>query len=101
MALKIINGIKIGGLQQKIFNLMLIFIVALVGVYVAVSAWQQRSLSDIVQKASELQQESITAVSEETMNAVNNAISVSLGLGQPGGGTGGTPGTPGGGAAEG
>ena len=39
---------------------------------------------------------------EETMNAVNNAISVSLGLGQPGGGgTGGTPGTPGGGAVEG
>ncbi len=39
---------------------------------------------------------------EETMNAVNNAISVSLGLGQPGGGgTGSTPGTPGGGVAEG
>ncbi len=44
---------------------------------------------------------------EETMNAVNNAISVSLGLGQPGGGTSGTsgtpgtPGIPGGGAAEG
>ena len=71
--LKTINGIKIGGLQQKIFNLMLIFIVALLSVYTAVSVWQQRSLSEIVQKASELQQESITAVSEETMNAVLNS----------------------------
>ena len=29
--MKIIKGIKIGGLQQKIFNLMLIFILLLVG----------------------------------------------------------------------
>ena len=71
--LKTINGIKIGGLQQKIFNLMLIFIVALVGAYTAVSVWQQRSLSEIVQTASELQQESITAVSEETMDAMLNS----------------------------
>ena len=34
--MKIIRGIKIGGLQQKIFNLMLIIILALIGVYGAV-----------------------------------------------------------------
>ncbi|MBQ8075978.1 MAG: SpoIIE family protein phosphatase [Oscillospiraceae bacterium] len=68
--MKTIRGIKIGGLQQKIFNLMLIFIVALIGVFVAVSVYQQRSLTNIVQKASVEQQESITEVSEETMKAV-------------------------------
>ena len=35
--MKIIRGIKIGGLQQKIFNLILIFIIALIGTYTAVS----------------------------------------------------------------
>ena len=61
--MKIIKGIKIGGLQQKIFNLMLIFILLLVGAYVAVSVWQQRSLTNIVQESGARQQESITAVS--------------------------------------
>ncbi len=68
--MKIINGIKFGGLQQKIFNLMLLFIVALIGAYVAVSAYQQRNLANVVQQASAEQQASITAVSEETMSAV-------------------------------
>ena len=68
--MKIIRGIKIGGLQQKIFNLMLIFIVALVGAFVAVSIYQQNHLTAIVEEASREQQASITAVSEETMEAV-------------------------------
>ena len=34
--MKIIRGIKIGGLQQKILNPMLIFIIALIGAYAAV-----------------------------------------------------------------
>ena len=71
--MKIIKGIKIGGLQQKIFNLMLIFILLLVGAYVAVSVWQQRSLTNIVQESGARQQESITVVSEDTMEAVLSA----------------------------
>ena len=62
--MKIIRGIKIGGLQQKIFNLMLIFIVALVGAYAAVAAYQQKNLTSVVRRASEEQQAAITAVSE-------------------------------------
>ena len=31
--MKIIKGIKIGGLQQKIFNLMLFFLIALIGAF--------------------------------------------------------------------
>ncbi len=71
--MKIIGKIKIGGLQQKIFNLMLIFIVALIGVYAAVAIYQQRNLTSVVQEASAQQQASIETVSEETMEAVLNA----------------------------
>ncbi|MBQ3865571.1 MAG: SpoIIE family protein phosphatase [Clostridia bacterium] len=61
------HGIKLGGLHQKIFNLMLIFILALIGLFVAVSVVQQNSLTKVVQEASAGQQASITAVSENTM----------------------------------
>ena len=39
--MRIIRGLKIGGPQQKIFNLMLIFIVALICAYAAVSVYHQ------------------------------------------------------------
>ena len=68
--MKIIRGIKFGGLQHKIFNLMLIFILALVGIFVAVSVWQRGNLTKIVEEASREQQDSITEVSEETMEQV-------------------------------
>jgi len=71
--MKTIRGIKLGGLQQKIFNLMLIFIVALVGVFVAVSIYQQNNLTAIVEEADAEQQKAITEVSEETMEAVLEA----------------------------
>ena len=68
--MKIIRGIKIGGLQQKIFNLMLISIAALITAYAAVAVYQQKNLTHIVQEASAEQQASIAAVSQETMQAV-------------------------------
>ncbi len=63
--MRIIRGIKIGGLQQKLFNLMLIFVLALVLVFVAVSVYQQRNLKSVVEDASTRQQASITEVSEQ------------------------------------
>ncbi len=71
--MKIIHGIKIGGLQQKIFNLMLIVILALIGAFAAVSAYQQKSLTAIVEQANTEQQTGITAVSEATMEGVLEA----------------------------
>lgn len=68
--MKIIRGIKIGGLQQKIFNLMLVFIVALVGAFVAVSIVQQNNLTGIVEEVSREQQDSIAQISEATMETV-------------------------------
>ena len=70
--MKIIRGLKIGGLQQKIFNLMLIIIAILIGIYTAFYFYQQKNLTQVVQEASVEQQASITAVSEETMAAVLN-----------------------------
>ena len=64
--MKFIHGIKLGGLQQKIFNLMLIFIIALVCAYAAIGAFQQKRLSGVVEGAGAEQQASIKAVSEAT-----------------------------------
>ncbi|MBO6268173.1 MAG: SpoIIE family protein phosphatase [Clostridium sp.] len=68
--MKYVRGLKIGGLQQKILNLTLIFVLLLVGAFVAVSVYQQHHLSDIVSEAGNRQQASITDVSEATMEAV-------------------------------
>ena len=68
--MKIIHGIKIGGLQQKIFNLMLIIIIGLIAAFVAVSLYQQRNLTAVVEKANAEQQAAITEVSDATMQAV-------------------------------
>ena len=73
--MRFIHGIKIGGLQQKIFNLMLIFIALLVGVYSTVGVVQQKYLSRAVEEASGEQQASIRTVSEKTMES---AVSASM-----------------------
>ena len=71
--MKIIRGFKFGGLQQKIFNLVLIFILMIIGVYVGVNVWNQRNLVKVVQDAGDRQQESIVNISGQTMEAVLNA----------------------------
>ena len=74
-------GLKIGGLQQKIINLVLVFILALVAAYVGVSLYQYRALNDTVGEAAERQQASIVSVSEETMEAVlESAMAKATGL---------------------
>lgn len=61
-------GITFGGLQQKIFNLVLIFLLALIGVFAVVSAYQANKLSAAVNDASSEQQAAINNVSENTMH---------------------------------
>ena len=68
--MKIIRGIKFGGLQQKIFCLILVFILALIGAHSITSVYQRRNLSNVVKEANASQQASIEALSEETMRAV-------------------------------
>ena len=45
-------GMTFGGLQQKILNLVLIFVLAVIGVYSGVSLYQTNRLSKIVGDAS-------------------------------------------------
>ncbi len=71
--MRIIRGIKIGGLQQRIFTLVLIFIAALIVIYTTVAISMQKNLSATVGEAGAEQQASITAVSEQTMEAVLNS----------------------------
>ena len=63
-------GFTIGGLQQKIFNLVLVFMIGLVAVFAAVSIYQSKNLTHIVEGAREEQQKSITDISEQTMKSI-------------------------------
>lgn len=68
--MKTILGLKLGGLQQKIFNLITIFVIVLLGSYSVMYYYQQKDLSAVVLAAGDEQQDSIKAVSEQTMDAV-------------------------------
>ncbi|MCR5792841.1 MAG: SpoIIE family protein phosphatase [Lachnospiraceae bacterium] len=71
--MKIIWGFKVGGLQQKIINLILNVLAALIALFVVVSLYQQNSLNNIVKSTSEKQQDAISTTSENTMKAVIDA----------------------------
>ncbi len=65
-------GITIGGLQQKIVNLVLIFALLIIGLFVAVSIYMAKELTKIVEKSGDEQKASITKVSQETMQGTLN-----------------------------
>ena len=71
--MRIIRGIKIGGLQQRIFTLVLFFIAALIVIYTTAAISMQKNLSNTVGEAGVEQQAAITAVSEQTMESVLNS----------------------------
>ena len=68
--MKKFGNITIGGIQQKIFNLVLITILLILGAYSAVIFYQTNRLTNIVRGSSEEQRESIASISERTMKAV-------------------------------
>ena len=63
-------GLTFGGLQQKILNLVLVFLLALMAVYGGVAIYQSKHLSKVVGDASSEQQEAIEKVSGDTMHQV-------------------------------
>ena len=74
-------GITLGGLQHKILNLVLIFILAIIGVYTAVFVYQNINLTKTVNEAAEEQQQSISSVSNKTMEAtLGNSLTKSTAL---------------------
>ena len=70
------KNITFGGIQQKIFNLVLIMLVLVMATYSGSIVYQMNRLTGIVSDTNEKQKGAITAISQQTMNAV---ISGSLG----------------------
>ena len=68
--MKKIKNWVLGGLQQKIFNLVLITIILIVVAYTIVISYQTKNLSKIVAETGAQQEESIKEISTLTMDAV-------------------------------
>ena len=79
--MKKIKNIVLGGLQQKIFNLVLITILLIVAAYTIVISYQTKNLSSLVADTGEKQENSIEEISTRTMDAVvENSLSRSTQL---------------------
>ena len=74
--MKKIRNIVIGGIQQKVFNLVLIVILLMMAAYTVVIIHQTGRIGSLVTETNERQKQAISATSTETMNAV---ISGSMG----------------------
>ena len=68
--MKKFKHIKIGGIQQKIFNLVLFTLILLMAAYTAVIIHQSGMLTSLVADTSEAQKDSISDISEWTMQQV-------------------------------
>ena len=62
--------ITLGGIQQKIFNLVLIMIILVMAAYSVVIFHQMNAISSLVAETNEKQKASITGISESTMETV-------------------------------
>ena len=71
--MKKVRNLVIGGIQQKVFNLVLITILLMMAAYTVVIIYQSRRLSTIVGETNELQRQSISDISQGTMDAVLDA----------------------------
>ena len=64
------KNITFGGIQQKIFNLVLIMLVLVMAAYSVMIVYQMKNLTGLVTETNETQKGTITAISRETMDAV-------------------------------
>ncbi|MBR3350240.1 MAG: cache domain-containing protein, partial [Solobacterium sp.] len=60
----------IGGIESKIFNLVLVTFLTVAGVYMSVIWYQSYQLGELVNQTNDKQQESMTKISKQTMNSV-------------------------------
>ena len=74
--MKKFKNITLGGIQQKMFNLVLIMLVLVMASYSVMIVYQMNNLTGLVTETNEKQKKAITAISQETMDAV---ISGSMG----------------------
>ena len=74
--MKKIKYFVIGGIQQKVFNLVLIVILLMMAAYTAVIIYQVGHINNLVNDTNERQKQSIAHISQEIMDAV---VSQSMG----------------------
>ena len=63
-------GFTIGGIQQKIFNLVLITMIIVAGIFIAVSMYQYNEITQILAETSEKQLEAIDRISSTAMESI-------------------------------
>ena len=68
--MKKFKNLVIGGIQQKVFNLVLVTILLLIAAYTAVIVYQSGSLKKLTAETNQRQKEAIAEISETTMDAV-------------------------------
>ena len=79
--MKKFKNFVIGGIQQKVFNLVLITALMLMAAYTIVIAVQTGRIAQIVDETNRQQKQSITEISRETMDAVvNSSLVQSVGM---------------------
>ena len=71
--MKKVRNIVIGGIQQKIFNLVLVTVLLMMAAYTAVVIYQSGSLNRLLEETNEQQRQSISAISRGTMDSVLDA----------------------------
>ena len=64
------KNITFGGIQQKIFNLVLIMLLLVMAAYSAMIVYQMNHLTELVGETNEKQKTAITTISRQTMDAV-------------------------------
>ncbi|MBR0407521.1 MAG: SpoIIE family protein phosphatase [Clostridia bacterium] len=68
--MKRIKNLVIGGIQSKVFNLILYTVVLLTAAFMAVSIYQNNMLSQLAAESSRQQEEAIGEITGQVMNAV-------------------------------
>ena len=68
--MKRIKNLVIGGIQSKVFNLILYTVILLTAAFMAVSLYQSRMLTQVVTDSSRQQQGSIGEITGQVMDAV-------------------------------
>ena len=68
--MKEVWGIKIGGLEQKIVNLVLVTILLMTAAFSGISLYQSNTLNQLASESSQRQQEAIGEITGEVMDAV-------------------------------
>ena len=68
--MKKFKNFVLGGIQSKIFNLVIIFLLLTMAAYTVVILHQANSLNTLVSETNERQKQSIVGISRQTMDAV-------------------------------